>query len=146
MSTAFICLGCGKEKHSEPRSAGRQSYCRAAPCQRARKAAWQRQSLARDPDHRANQRESHDKWRRAHPEYWSDYRRQHPEKAERNRRLQRHRDQRRRRQASAAVLAKMDASAPAKPMKPQSNQEYCLIPVLAKMDALRVKIVVTADS
>jgi hypothetical protein len=143
MHALFICLGCGKEKPAGARSAGRQTYCGAARCQRARKAAWQKQSLKADPDHRANQRRSQEAWRRANPSYWANYRRQHPEKAERNRRLQHGRD-RRRRQASAAVLAKMDASPPDKPAQPQENQEYWLVPVLAKMDALRVKIVATA--
>jgi hypothetical protein len=145
MRALFICLGCGKEKHAEARSAGRQAYCGAVRCQRARKAAWQRQSLESDADHRANQRRSQEAWRRANPRYWTDYRRQHPEKAERNRRLQ-HRRDRRRRQASAAALAKMDALDPDKPAQVQENQEYWLVPVLAKKDALRVKIVVTADT
>ena len=150
MSFVFVCLACGKEEPASPRSAGRQSYCGDKSCQQSRKTAWQRQSLARDHDHRANQRQSQEAWRRANPSYWTEYRRQHPDKAERNRRLQARRDRKRRhrqsKEFSLPVLAKMDAlTAPNSP-ELQANIEYWLVPVLAKMDALRVKIVVISDS
>ena len=148
MSTTFVCLSCGKEKPAAPRSGGRQSYCGERTCQRSRKASWQGQSLANDPDYRANQRLSHQAWCRIHPGYWSEYRRRHPEQAERNRRLQARRDRRRRQRpksAAAAVLAKMDALISFKPAELPVKGEFWLIPMLAKMDALRVKIVAITD-
>ena len=107
----------------------------------------ERQSLATDPDHRANHRLSHESSRRSHSSYWSEYRRRHPAYAERNRLLQRDRNQKRRRAiASAGVIAKMDALISFKPAALQVNGEYWLIPVIAKMDALRVKIsTITGD-
>lgn len=143
MIVVFVCLACGKEKAASPRSAGRQSYCGEKSCQRARKTAWQRQSLAEDPEHRANQQSSQEAWRREHPNYWSEYRRRRPDIAERNRRLQTRRDRKRRR-PSSPVLAKMDALAPPNPPKLQAKGECWLVPVLAKMDALRVKIVMVS--
>lgn len=147
MSISFVCVACGKEKLAAVRSAGRQSYCGERACQQSRKTAWQKQSLA-DPDHRSNQRHSHQAWCRSRPDYWSEYRRRHPDKAERNRRLQARRDQRRRHPPpqSAALLAKMDALVSFKPVELPENGEFWLVPVLAKMDALRVKIVAITDT
>lgn len=65
MHFKFVCLGCGKEKPSAPRSVGRQSYCGEKVCQKTRKAVWQRQKLARDSDYVANQRRCYEAWRRA---------------------------------------------------------------------------------
>jgi hypothetical protein len=144
MSTVFVCLACGKERAASPRSAGRQSYCGAKACQRARKTAWQQRSLAGDPDYRANQRKSQQAWCREHRRYWAEYRRLRPDVADRNRRLQMKRD-RERRQPKTSVLAKMDASAAAKTPEPPVKGEYWLIPMLAKMDAFRVKIVLVSD-
>ena len=150
MSAFFICLACGKEKPASPRSAGRQSYCGDKPCQQARKTAWQRRSLTLDHDHRANQRQSQEAWCRANPGYWTEYRSRHPDKAERNRRLQARRDRKRRhrqsKEFSLHALAKMDAFAAPNSPELQANVEYWLVPVLAKMDVLRVKIVVISDS
>ena len=86
-------------------------------------------------------------WRREHPDYWSEYRRRRPDVAERNRRLQARRDRKRRRQPpKSLVLAKIDASTIPKPPGLHANGEYWLVPVLAKMDALRVKIVVVSTA
>ena len=146
MSISFICLCCGKEKTAAAKSAGQQSYCGERPCQQARKTAWQRKSLATDPDHRSNQRQSQQDWCRAHPDYWAEYRRRNPAKAERNRLLQTRRDRLRRpSKASAPVLAKMDALISVKSQKQLENVEFWLVPVLAKMDALRVKIIAISD-
>jgi hypothetical protein len=104
-----------------------------------------RQSLADDPDHRANHIKSQEAWRREHPRYWADYRRRRPDVADRNRRLQTRRDRNRRRQApkgdAEPLLANMDALERPKPLDLQTNGEFWLVPVLANMDALRVKIV-----
>ena len=146
MSINFVCLACGKEKPAAARSAGRQCYCGERACQQSRKTAWQKQSLSTDADHRANHRRSHQAWCRAHPNYWAEYRRCHPDKAERNRRLQAQRDRRRRSiLASTTVLAKMDALVSCKPGELPANGEFWLVPLLAKMDACRVRIVAITD-
>lgn len=147
MNVVIVCFACGKEKPGSPRVVGRQSHCGEPACQRARKAAAERQSMVTDPDHRATKRQSDAAWCRAHPGYWSEYRRRHPEKAERNRMLQRQRNLRRRRPAPDAVpvIAKLDASASFKRPEPPANGEYWLVPVIAKLDALRVKIIAITD-
>ena len=149
MNIVIVCLACGKEKPGSPRVAGRQSYCGEPACQLARKAAAERQSMATDPEHRATKRQSYEVWCRANPGYWSEYRRRHPAQAERNRQLQRQRNLRRRRPAADAalgpVIAKLDASASFKRPELPTNGEYWLVPVIAKLDALRVKIVAITE-
>lgn len=151
MNANFVCLACGKEKPGSPRSADKQSYCGEGACQRARKALWQRQRMAADPDYHANQQHCYQEWCRDHSGYWSGYRQTHPKQAERNRLLQRQRNCRRRCRNTAgssppAIIAKMDASVSPKASKPPMNGEYWLVPVIAKMDALRVKITtITVD-
>jgi hypothetical protein len=92
-----------------------------------------------DPDYRFNQRLSSQTWAKAHPDYWSAYRKRHPETAERNRLLQTIRNRRRRHplEADHQLIAKVDASI--------VNQfkavgQYWLVPVIAKVDALKVNI------
>jgi hypothetical protein len=148
MNAVIVCLGCGKEKAGSPRSAGRQCYCGEPDCQRARRAAAERQRMATDPDHRATRRHSYQAWCRANPGYWSEYRRRHPAQAERNRLLQRQRNQRRRPAADAAsrpVIAKLTSLASLKAPEVPVNGEYWLVPVIAKLTALRVRIVAIPD-
>ena len=113
-----------------------QRCCSAKPCQRARKAQWQRIKLATDPDYQANQRDSQRSWQQPHPKYWQQYRHQHAAYRARNRLLQQHRDRKRR----AQPLAKMDVIEPVTSMQPGM---YHLIPAvgehLAKMDVLSQK-------
>jgi hypothetical protein len=113
-----------------------QRFCAARPCQRARKAQWQRAKMATDPDYQANQRDGQSAWQKNHPDYWRQYRSRRADYCERNRLLQQHRDHKRR----LKPLAKMDASAPVSFVKPGI---YHLIPAvgdqLAKMDALSQK-------
>jgi hypothetical protein len=113
-----------------------QRYCSNPTCQRARKAQWQRDKLATDPDYRANQKDCQRNWQHQNPHYWRHYRRRRADYRERNRLLQQHRDQKRR----LRPLAKMDASVPVSFVKPGI---YHLIPAtgeqLAKMDALSHK-------
>jgi hypothetical protein len=113
-----------------------QRYCSNPACQRARKAQWQRDKLATDPDYRANQKDCQRNWQQQNPHYWYHYRRRRADYRERNRLLQQHRDQKRR----LRPLAKMDASEPLFFLKPGI---YHLIPEvgshLAKMDVLSQK-------
>ena len=90
-----------------------QHYCNRNPCQNERRRRWRRAKLCRDPDYRANQRDSHKRWLDKHPGYYRQYRAQHPDYVERNRSLQKGRDRLRRELAAVtrtgAVLAKRDA-------------------------------------
>jgi len=46
-----ICIHCGKSIKPNPRVKN-QRYCSEKACQRARRASWQRQKMANDPDYR----------------------------------------------------------------------------------------------
>jgi hypothetical protein len=113
-----------------------QRFCSNTPCQRARKAKWQRDKMATDPDYQANQRDARQAWQIRHRDYWRQYRQRRSDYCERNRLLQTHRDQARR----LKPLAKMDASGAVSFVNPGI---YHLIPAtgdhLAKMDALSMK-------
>lgn len=150
MNSTFICLACGKEKAQSPRSSGRQSHCGLKRCQRARKAHWQRQKVKGDRDYRENQKRCYQAWTKKHPHYWRNYRLSRPEYVLRNLILQKQRNHRLRDSDEASnggeVIAKMDALNPSNILKLKSNTEYWLVPVIAKMDALKVKIAVVTDS
>ena len=81
------CAHCGTYFIPDPRQKNPR-YCGKEACQRARKAAWQREKLRRDRDYRANQKQCQQDWCKANPGYWKKYRDAHPEQAERNRMLQ----------------------------------------------------------
>lgn len=131
-------------------------YCRKPACQRARKAAWQREKMRRDRDYRANQKRCQQDWCKANPGYWKKYREAHPKQAERNRVLQRVRNRKRSVLAGVGQVCpstkravKMDASLIAKmdalkfsgtSGKTSFSGQFWLVPVIAKMDALKVNI------
>jgi len=112
-----------------------QTACKKTGCQRAKKAERQRHKLKIDPIYKASQKISQKQWAKANPGYWKKYREENPEKAERNRILQAIRNRKAR---SSHSVAKMDAS---KSGNFQTLGQYWLIPVIAKMDALKVNIV-----
>lgn len=149
MGGAFICLGCGKEKARSPKASKKQAYCGEAKCQRHRKAIWQKQMLQSDSDYRSNQKLADQLWRQHRPAYWREYRMKNETKMERNRQLQRVRNRHRRHpkpnpQESPGCLpliAKMDAVNTANVLQFPGVGEYWLIPPIAKMDAVKVKIV-----
>ena len=134
------CCHCGDYFPPSPRHRN-QRFCKKPKCQRARKAEWQRNKMDSDPEYRANQRQSHQEWLRANPTYWQDYRRRNPKKAERNRLLQAIRNRRRCKSQEVnaredpALIAKMDASRPSN-FRPFG--QFWLVPVIAKMDALKI--------
>ena len=113
-------------------------------CRRAKKAAWKRTKMKTDPQFSRTQHLSNQKWVNSNPSYWTDYRKRKPEKAERNRILQRVRNQRRRANkqqldsADPPLIAKVDSS---KPNKFGLIGQFWLVPVIAKVDALKVNIV-----
>lgn len=141
-----ICINCSQEFIQSPRHKN-QSYCRKPSCQKAKKADWQRRKMKTDPEYKASQKLSHRKWLESNPDYWKKYRERNPEKTERNRLLQRLRNKQRSAQRSdtsgdtSGMIAKMDASKSIKTTKFRAIGQYWMVPVIAKMDALKVNIV-----
>jgi hypothetical protein len=136
------CTYCGDFFDPSPRHKN-QTACKKIKCQLAKKAAWQRFRMKTDPVYNANQKSSQQKWLKTTPGYWKAYRRRKPEKAERNRILQTIRNRKARASSSdakmdAPVIAKMD---PSKFDNFKVLGQFWLIPVIAKMDALKVNIV-----
>jgi hypothetical protein len=134
------CFNCADPFIPSPRQKN-QKYCGKPECQRARKTAWQRYKMAIDPDYRLNQKESNREWIETHRDYWRRYRKKHPQKTRRNRLLQAIRNNRRHK--SENLIAKMDALKP-RTFKPLG--QFYLVPLIAKMDALKVNITEISDS
>jgi hypothetical protein len=134
----MLCTHCGREFLPNPRVKN-QRYCNRPECQRLRKALWQRQKLATDPDYQANQRDCWKSWRQRHPDYWQKYRQRHPGVQQRNRLLQRVRNMKRHpsRRVNMDVIANMDALTPCFSYKPGP---YYLVPPIANMDAIPSKV------
>jgi hypothetical protein len=138
----IVCCSCGDVFARSVRHKN-QRYCPKLACQRARKAAWKRYKMCSDPDYKFNQTVSNKIWAKANPGYWRDYRRRHPEKTERNRILQTIRNRRRTNkqnqhsQIHPELIAKVDASII---NKFRVVGQYWLVPVIAKVDALKVNI------
>jgi hypothetical protein len=136
----IVCCSCGDVFACSVRHKN-QCYCPKSECQKARKAAWKRYKMRSDPDYKFNQTLSNKKWANAHPGYWKEYRRRHPQKAERNRMLQSIRNRRRsakpKYRADKKLIAKVDASIV---NKFNVVGQYWLVPVIAKVDALKVNI------
>jgi hypothetical protein len=134
------CCNCGELFTPSPRHKN-QRFCKKPDCQRARKAGWQRNKIETDPEYKANQKQSHQQWLLANPDYWKEYRKKNPEKVERNRILQTIRNRRRSKshdlnaKTDAPLIAKMDAS---KPNDFKLVGQFWLVPVIAKMDALKI--------
>lgn len=110
-------------------------------CRKAKKAAWKRKKMREDMEYRLNHKASNKKWAEANPGYWKGYRKRNPEKAERNRILQTIRNRKRRRKADTRgdppLIAKVDASTP---NKIKVYGEFYMVPVIAKVDSLKVYI------
>ncbi len=137
----ILCIYCGDFFPPSPRHKRRTS-CKRPECKRAKKADWQRHKMKTDPIYKSNQKISQKEWARANPGYWRQYRKRNPKKAERNRILQTIRNRKAR---SSHSVAKMDASVIAKMDASKSNNfkilgQFWLVPVIAKMDALKVNI------
>ena len=136
----IVCCNCGDVFERSVRHKN-QCYCPKSECQRVRKAAWKRYKMHSDPDYKFNQTLSNKTWAKTHPGYWKAYRQRHPEKAERNRMLQSIRNRRRRskpkNRSDEKLIAKVDASIV---NKFKVVGQYWLVPVIAKVDALKVNI------
>jgi hypothetical protein len=136
------CWHCGDLFPKSPRHK-EQYYCRKPECRRARKAAWKRKKMKEDTEYRLNQKLSNNKWAEDNPGYWKEYRRRNPEKAERNRILQAIRNRRRPRRSQTdtrgdpSLIAKVD---PSMSNKIKVVGQFYMVPVIAKVDALKVYI------
>lgn len=129
----IICPSC--DTFFTPRNK-LQTYCSKSVCQRARKALWQKQKLATDPEYKKGQHLSQQKWLSANPDYYQNYRQKNPEKADRNRALQKIRNHKVQ-LAKTIGIAKMDA-------RKSCNQsllgQFWLVPTIAKMDPVKIFI------
>ena len=136
------CCHCGGFFSRSPRHK-KQYYCLRPDCRKARKAAWKRKKMRTDPDYRLTQKASNKQWAEANSGYWKAYRRENPEKAERNRILQTIRNRRRLKKGKAnargdpPLIAKVDTSIP---KKIKVAGQFWMVPVIAKVDALKVHI------
>ena len=134
------CYHCGHFIPKSPRHK-EQYYCGKPECQRARKAAWKRKKMREDPEYRLNHQASNKAWFEAHPGYWKRYRKKNRKKVERNRMLQMIRNKRRLKknqgEDACALIAKVDASTA---RKIKVTGQFWMIPVIAKVDALKVYI------
>ena len=134
------CWHCGDFFLKSPRHEN-QSYCMKPACRRARKAAWKRKKMREDSEYRLTQKTSNKQWAKANPGYWKMYRKRNPEKAERNRILQVIRNRRRSRRSrveprgEGSLIAKVDTSIP---KKIRVFGEFYMVPVIAKVDTLKV--------
>jgi hypothetical protein len=136
------CVYCGDLFDPSPRHKN-QPACKKIKCQKEKKAAWQRHKIRIDPVYAATQKISQKRWAKAHPGYWKQYRRKNPEKAQRNRALQAIRNRKAWSSPSntnlaPSLIAKMDASISD---SFEVLGQFWLIPVIAKMDSLKVNIV-----
>jgi len=120
-----------------------QIFCSESDCQKARKALWQKQKLACDPEYKKDQKLANQKWLQNTPDYWTDYRQRKPEKADRNRSLQKVRNCKSQKNkghpetSNAIGIAKMDSR---KPGNDRLLGQYWLIPTVAKMDPVKIFI------
>ena len=130
---SIICPSCGT--FFTPRNK-LQTYCSKSACQRARKALWQKQKLATDPEYKKGQHLSQQKWLSANPDYYQNYRQRNPEKADRNRALQKIRNHKVQ-LAKTIGIAKMDAR---KSCSQSLLGQFWLIPTIAKMDPIKIFI------
>ena len=137
-----VCINCYEFFPPSPRHKN-QKYCMKPACRRAKKAAWKRHKMATDPDFKLDQKLSNQKWALNNPGYWAQYRKRNLEKEERNRILQTIRNRRNRQLNNTTdspltpLIAKVDASI--------TNNlslvgQFWLVPVIAKVDALKVNI------
>ena len=91
----YICIHCGRSFRPNLRVKNQRYYSEKA-CQRARRASWQRQKMAADPDYRENKERCQREWHENHPGYYKEYGDKHPEYTQRNNALQQIRNLKRR--------------------------------------------------
>ena len=147
MKKTFICKSCHKQKPVNIRLIVPQQYCGDAPCQRARKADWQRQKKATDADYRAQQQQDVRHWQQHKPlhRYMSQYRQDHPDYVAQNRDRQKVRNQKRRLELQQQKIVNMDALI----KQLEKSTIYLMTPYqvdasqkIVKMDTLLVQLTV----
>ena len=111
MKKTIICKNCGQQKLANIRLKGNQHYCSDPFCQRARKATWQREKMAKDANYRSRQQQSVDRCQQQYPwhSYMHRYRQGHPNYVAKNREQQKVRNQQKRQRANQKKIVKMDA-------------------------------------
>ena len=132
MATTFVCRNCGERNPANIRLKDTtQHYCSQKDCQRARKAAWQKDRMAEDPQYRSGQLECLRLWRKKRPldRYQEQYRQDHPDYVRKNRELQRLRNQKRLKLPDGQKIVKMDT------LKKLSDKSMTYIMNPFKMDA-----------
>ncbi len=134
------CLCC-RRLFTPRRNVPDQLYCSCKRCQNARRQRWRKQKLANDPDYKANQQASQQRWCEKNPDYWQRYRASHPKYTQRNRELQCLRNQKRRVDASARI-AKRYASSDQIDVK---SGVYKIIPVDGSSIAKRYALIARLD-
>lgn len=136
------CCHCGGFFPPSPKHKV-QNYCMKPTCRRAKKAAWKREKMRTDEQFGLDCQLSNQKWHKATPGYWKAYRDRHPDKVARNRQLQAIRNRRRARKPKGGrvldtgVIATVDSL---KSYKFSPMGQYYLVPMIAKVDALKVRI------
>ena len=145
MNDDFVCIACHKKTKSNPCLKTQQLYCSDSICQNARKAKWKRDKLSLDPLFKADHRDGCHQWRSDHPDYWRNYRRNNPIKTRRNRALQMVRDSVRKQRLRQSNLAKVDALKGNDSIALKNESIYWLVPLLAKVDTLKVKLTMVSD-
>jgi len=138
----YICIHCGRSFRPNPRVKN-QRYCNDEACQKARRASWQRQKMAADPDYRENKQRCQRQWHERHPIYYKEYRNKHPEYTQRNNALQQIRNLKRRNDKQGEMIAKLDSLI--KPYYSRRGAMFRLMPqpsrLIAKLDSLTVKLI-----
>jgi hypothetical protein len=119
-----------------------QKYCSKLKCQNSRKNSWRKAKLKTDVDYQTNQSKANERWRETHPAYWKNYRANHPEYVRKNREQQRRRDRAVLcdERCDASSLAKSDTLSVENSFRSGTYILTLLDPLLAKSDALKVKI------
>ena len=133
----IICASCNDEVTQNPKlKRQQQKYCSKAKCQKSRKSAWKREKMMTCPEFRVDHALANKKWARSSPGYWRKYRFSKPVKADRNRLLQQLRNQRLRPRPEPI-------NCKGRRVNIQINQlfgQFWLVPVIAKVDAIKVNI------
>jgi hypothetical protein len=123
MLKTIICINCKEKIEANPRLKGKQKYCGAAECQRARKRLWKHERNQNDESCRKKQIDYLVRWRRAKPvyQYMRDYRQKNPEYVAINRQKQQQRNKISRQREKAAKIVKVDALL-SNPLKPSTYE------------------------
>ncbi len=144
----FTCCHC-HTPHPKNSRHKTQKYCSSAPCQQARKNAWERSKIKTDPAYKEKRKAQKGKWYKQRPgdQYQAAYRSTHPNYQNSNKAKQRQRNQKRSVDASVSKIVKTDASTAKSELE---GSWYALIPYssftsqkIVKTDALIVQIVDT---